>query len=306
MLAVRVSPYGATVDRIQITEQRHGRYVHRAAPRGNEPYTLIRAIRSDSQEVRSFATSRIWVHDLGDRSWWLNDFVWQVVAHSPRSVTLATTLAGGEHEDKPLLRIVKQYELAAGKPLLRMRVAIQNLSDHPLRISVAQDGPLGIPREQLQRDMRHVFAALRDETGQVTIAANVQRHALKGDKPKEMVGPQDAPRFVWTALVNRYFAVCTRPLRDGDEPGIPIQKVLALKAAPQLSKPDPSDLLARIVSAPLSIAPGATVEQHFESTPAPRIRPTCGRPTPPSSTRATWVTRWCAAPTRAAAAPSAG
>jgi len=262
-LEVELSSRGAALRRILLTAQRNERYVHRQAPRGNEPYELLHPIPAGDSPLYSFATRQVTVTREGQAAPWpLDELVWETVEQTAYRAAFATTLRAEEGEGA-LLRLVKTYELRPGTALITLRLAAENLSEAAYQLSFKQDGPLGIPREEQQYDMRRVLAAGRAADGTVKTIKALQRGDFK-DGERVLADAGMELKFLWTSLSNKYFGVFTRPLPTAGATADYVFRVVALKAAPGIVDENPGDLLARIETVAAALAPGQKLEYTFE------------------------------------------
>ena len=149
--------------------------------------------------------------------------------------------------------------LEPGSALTQLQLKVENLSDSLLDLSLQQDGPVGVTKENRQYDMRRLVRARRDEQQVETKAYG--RKDLQGEPTLSSFEQQ----FLWTALANKYFAVFTRPLpRSGAAAVDYVRQVVGRVAIDGAVDKDPGDYLARIVTAPQKLAPGESVEYAFE------------------------------------------
>lgn len=262
-LRIELSPRGAAVARIQLAAKKHGRYVHRQKLGVDEPYTVLNPIPGAGGPRQSFATSSLHVSIDGNKqSWPLDQLIWRVAEQGTdhaRFDTELTDAAGGS----PRIRLTKTYRLDPEKPLLEMRIAVENLSERPITdVFVRQGGPQGVVKEHIQYNMRKLLAATRNEDGGISLTKAVQRRSIKGDK-LTMLKDAEAARFVWTALSNKYFAVFTRPLASAGHGADFVLAVNAVKGAPDVTD-DPGDYLTEMDTVPQDVAPGSRLDYAFE------------------------------------------
>jgi YidC/Oxa1 family membrane protein insertase len=274
-LRVTLTPLGGAISSIQLTERdAGGRYVYRAAADSQEPAQVLRTVLDESGAVHaSFATHRVWVPELGrPEGWRLDELVWRVAESGPQHVVFSTTLAGAEGA-APLLRITKRFELLADKPLLHFTLEATNLSDRPLSVQFAQDGPIGIHREHAQYDMRYLMTAARHKD-QIELSTAEKREALlkaaRSGKPVTLFTIGTDKTFLWAALGNKFFGVFTRPLPPENGRPAVIQSVLGTVAAPGVDTNHADwltngDLLARLVTTRDTLAEsGGSARYAFE------------------------------------------
>lgn len=258
-LEVVVSPRGAAVERITLNERdpRTGRYRYRQTAKQPDPYQIVTPIDTPAGRLASFATHQIWVAELGERGFPLDQVVWNVVESSPRQATLETTLTGGEPA-RELLRVRKTFTHDGAQPLIGLRLEVFNLSGQPLTVIIAQDGPIGIPGDDPQRDYRRVLATKLSE-GAVyagTAKYREQLHKASGNGPVPLITTEPGERIAWVALGSKYFGVFTRPLATLPDGGNAIDSVAAFCGDP-LSAKSRGDLATRLLSSRIALAPDA-------------------------------------------------
>ncbi len=276
-IKVELRPRGAAVASIRLTARdKKGKLQYRTAPDEDEPYQLLGPVDDGVYEHLSFNTHRLWVKDGESRSWDLDDLVWTVAEESAQHAVFSTTLRAAD-DSGDLLRVTKSYRLWDGKPVFDLDVTIENVSGRELSVSLEQDGPIGIPAEHQQYDMRRVLAAQFVE-GQVKLAKAQQHGALQtAARNEEPIGllTSEGP-LLWTALTNKYFGVFARPMPiAGGELQNWVQNVVGTVAVPGAAE-NPGDLLARTVTASHDLPPGETVAYPFEIYAGPKDAESAG------------------------------
>jgi len=254
-LEIQLTSSGAAIETIRLTEKKpDGQYVHRRYARGNEPYLVIQPVPTPDGPHASYLTP--WVR-LGKTEWPLDGVVWQVAQRSAHAVTFATTLCSVA-DDRQHLRLTKTYTLAPGSAVATLRVTMENVSDEPLELALAQDGPVGVVRESQQYEMRKLVAGSWED-GRVDTRAYG-----RADLKKLPRFGSSQTGFLWTALANKYFAVFTRPLARQGLVADFVEGVVGSTVLPDGAEEDPGDYLARIITVARPVAPGETAEYTFE------------------------------------------
>ncbi|MCA9245159.1 MAG: YidC/Oxa1 family insertase periplasmic-domain containing protein, partial [Phycisphaerales bacterium] len=251
-LRLTLDSRGAALKTLEVTERdkKGEKYRFAKTTAGDAPYSVLQAI-SDKQ--RSYSTGELFIVE-GERAVRLDSIDWRVESRDDDSVVFATTIREG---DQDLLRVHKRYKLLADSPRFDIELGVENLSSAPLSVAFEQDGPVGIPREHLQYKMRRLMTAQRSGNS-VSIGRARQASSLKAaPQPLLVAGSGD---FFWTALVNKYFAVITRPLADeGDGAADWVHDVTG-----RLVSDDESGMLATMATRRREIAPGQTSTVRFE------------------------------------------
>ncbi|MFO0839090.1 MAG: membrane protein insertase YidC [Phycisphaerae bacterium] len=262
LLSVTFDPRGASIASVRLTDRvKSGKFAYRMTPRGKDAYELLSPVDGRDGPMNSFLTRSLWITEQGNASWRLDDVSWQVIEPTadagPRSAAFATTLKRDDGSE--VLRLAKSFRFSAGSRLIQMDLEIENRGGEPLTIAVEQLGPLGIPFEDVGRKTRHLIAGRMAD--QSLKADAVTRTDLQKHGTRKLFSPSATDRFLWLALTNKYFGAFVRPLPVNGAP-LALAGVESELAAPQLS--DSGDLLGRIVTAWVRIAPGEKHSYPFE------------------------------------------
>lgn len=210
-LRLTLSPMGASLADLELTERSGADYRRRQTARGNEPYTLLHALDGPDGPIHSFETARVWLPDRQQAPWSLRDLAWNVVERTSHSVTFETQLH--DADGAPLIVARKSYRFAPRSPLIEVSSTIENVSREPLRIGAEQTGPIGIRDESSTYDMRFVMAAWAN-AGSLSYKTHAHAALAKGEQ--RLLPAEQQSAFRWLALTNRFFAVCVRPMSPGD------------------------------------------------------------------------------------------
>ncbi len=265
-LRAELNPRGGSLVWLDLFSQdEDGQFVQRAGPKTNEPYRLLHAVEEGGHEYYSFDTHRLWVKEL-DRNWRLDDLTWAVVSAEPGHVVFATTLMD-TNTGVELLRVTKTWHLLPNEPIIELTLAVRNRSAGPLTVWIEQDAAIGIPPEHQQYDMRRLLTAQRQDRS-VKLNKGYQHSQLVSTTRKGEVQRLDNPElpgaFLWTVLANKYFGVYTHPRpREGQGDADYIARVDGMVAAPDAAE-NPGDLIARLTTRPIAVAPNADVSYPFE------------------------------------------
>ncbi len=267
-LHMRIDPVGAGIREIDLSARdAKGRFVHPQSADRDEPYTVVSAVavNGGAGAVSSFRTHQLWVRERDNRGWRLDDVPWQVITASADRVVLGSGLLLDNEDGSESERVTvrKTYALHDDQPFIDMTVELTNDSKQPLTVTLAQDGPVGVSREHIQFEMRRVIVA-HDGEGTVRYTAR-DRNTLVKNGVQTVLTPEEP--FAWTALTNKYFGVFTRPLPLAGDQGqaIAIQKVDGLAVGPATVAPEAAgDMVARMITQPVSLAPGESRSMKFE------------------------------------------
>lgn len=263
-LKLELNPRGATLTRLWLTARENGRYDHRVEPGSDEPYEILSPVDYGEAIHRSFATHSIWIKEHGELERELGNLIWRTESVTPNQATFTTTLRAPD-SGADLLRIVKSYALQPGQPLVELSLTIENLGAAPLHVKLAQDAASGVRREHVQYDMRRVMCGVR-ETGVVELSTAFDRGKLRKSSSageSTTIVPPSTGKFVWTALTNKFFGVFMRPLPISEDKKDFVVSVGGWVAVPQ-REDNPGDLVARLQTGELEVAPNQPLRVRFE------------------------------------------
>ena len=262
-LEIELTSRGAAIETILLVEKKKdGTYVHRFDDQKskkipNKPYILIKPVTDpdDGQTYFSYLTPKI---VLNQQEYPLDTLLWRQVEADGEHVVYVTELLDAT-DGTPQLRIEKNYRLETGTGRVLLTLSCENLTDQPQEVQIQQNGPVGIPLENLQWDMRRIIRALHGDKQVETHAYD--RRALAKD-PR--LGSSEE-RLLWVALVNKYYGVFTRPLPpSGAETAAFIQQAAGGLLLPAGAHPDPGDYVVRMLTLPRQLEPAASDEYTFE------------------------------------------
>jgi YidC/Oxa1 family membrane protein insertase len=197
------------------------------------PLVLLSPLGSN-KNIYSLANAALKVAPAGaeafdSRSFPLNKLNWKLVetdtsngARFEAVLTNADIVEDGLSPD--VLKIVKTYRVQAGSYDLACDVAVENLSDQPIKVLLQMQGPGGMNREGVRQDARKIKAAYKSsETGIAVEALDVaamKKKLQKNDMDAfEVKGKNAENALLWSALTNKYFAAIVRPIKVETQSG---------------------------------------------------------------------------------------
>ncbi len=120
-----------------------------------------------------------------------------------------------QNSNQPFIKIIKTYTIRKDSYLIDCDIKVENLSDSKEQIRFNLSGPSGIEKEDFRNDMRSTMAYYVDSEGQIqTVIANTQ--ALRKENSIKSLDKTDS-NFVWSAIINKYFAAILVPLPDPNQ-----------------------------------------------------------------------------------------
>ena len=255
-LRLDLTSRGAAIESIRLTEKKKNgeEFLFAEDAVTNAPYTVIRPVETATGWYSSFLTQKIW---LSDQAFELNNLTWKVAERDSHKAAF-TAMLRSDRDGSDRLRVTKTYTLTPKTGVAELRLKVENLGGEPFKLTVEQDGPVGVKREHVQYDMRKLVRALWD--GEQVDGKAFGRRDLKAEKP--LAAPTDT--LLWTALSNKYFAVFMRPLPTSAERVDYVQKVIGRLAIADSPDTDIADMLAHYQTISKELAPGAAAEYAFE------------------------------------------
>jgi YidC/Oxa1 family membrane protein insertase len=156
----------------------------------------------------------------------LDDAVWQVSRSEGEGAQSARfTLDLVDEEDRPLLRLVREYVLEpqsveSGRHDLTVTLSLENLTSAVLDVVLGQRGPLGIQQEYSRADSRYLYTATSPpETSEFPNLSGTAFSEIEADDKVLTEYKRDSgDRFWWHGAGNKYFTfVCVPRPRTGQE-----------------------------------------------------------------------------------------
>jgi YidC/Oxa1 family membrane protein insertase len=117
----------------------------------------------------------------------------------------------------PVIKLIKTYKVVPNSYLLDCELTIENLTSTEQKVRFNLMGPVGIGREDVSRDDKKVVAGFKDSHDQIF---GLRINATSFDSHKtfaeEIIGgyEQKNQKFLWSAIVNKYFAAIVVPLSE--------------------------------------------------------------------------------------------
>ncbi len=261
-MAVTVEPRGAAVSDVRLNG-------HYETVRKEEPYQIVRPVEPPGgRMVHSFSTEQIHLEPGGDFD--LGAAVWNIVEQNQERVVLSVDIVSGAGE--AVARLVKTYELPrlpanSLRNDLKVELQVDNLTAAPLTAIVTQRGPVGMRRVDARLDDRAVYVG-RESGGII----EVERHGIEeAGAGRALVTGDDPARPVWVAFSDKYFTVIMTPVgSNGALDSGAVREVKLVKLSSDSSFHD--DASFRMVSPPLTIAPGQAHVQRLENYLGPKSK----------------------------------
>ncbi len=183
-----------------------------------------------------------------------------------QSATFEVTIVDGQ--GAPVLKLRKTYRVTPNTYLLDCELSVENLSATAHEFYLNMTGPVGPGKEAFRQDMRKTFAAFRDGKGEIRITDRPATKLKKANTLQDReLGPAEAQsRFLWTALVNKYFAAIVVPessLVEGASSWLrnPVADYLP---APTPEEPDLSTLGLSLATQSINLEARARQDYRFQ------------------------------------------
>jgi len=190
-------------------------------------YSVLNPVGPQDRQTLSLATVKLTVEIEAqpDAAITLDGFdtkCWELQQQTPESATFAYYLYRGENWDEakhhPVLKLTKTYSLRQGDYTVYVSLKLANLSSVPLKVSLDQAGPTGLPEEAVRGEKRQVmYGQYVSEDQKVRVRFKTPKDLRALAPGKEIVlgstrGGQDSPPVLWVGASNKYFASMMYPL----------------------------------------------------------------------------------------------
>ena len=263
-MEVRLSPWGAGVKHIKLAH-------HSTKALEHIPYPIQQYDERLGYPMAALSVT------INGQSLTLSDRRWTVTEHDQNGAKLEIVIASSE-TNKPVLRIVRHYELTPGRYDLQLKQRLFNLTDQPLAIVFSQTAQGDVPLEGgYLGDKRSVIIGYHDleyDPGRriVNIGGHEYKHSnvLTKDRFAQLwptqTSVEDQHEMVFASLNNRYFSTAVHLPVDTSqvEAGGPIVRSSLQNLFPVITRrisgvdPKTAALAFAITSTPQKIAPGKT------------------------------------------------
>jgi len=221
-----------------------------------EPYVLLGASPKATNPSHLFATSVAiddpqTVIDLSAPDMWTQSDV------QPQHIVFETVAS---LEGQPALSIQKTFTLK-DRFDIHVEYQIENLTEDNITFGLTQQGPGGMPREDVRTDYRSLYIARRRK-GRIRVR---RVRAAQAENPRYehlLVNDPDQP-IAWWAVANRYFAAIVVPLDTGSTERIELQSIDDSPAQP---------FRCRWKTGPIKLAAGASTTLGYQAYLGPQDR----------------------------------
>ncbi|MFA5251244.1 MAG: YidC/Oxa1 family insertase periplasmic-domain containing protein, partial [Phycisphaerae bacterium] len=186
-----------------------------------KPLVILSPVKlSDDREVLSMANKEF-VFDKQqlqlplDRLHW-QSFDVQSLQDGSQTARFEATIKD-EDSGSPVIKLVKTYKVTPDSFLLDCELTIENLSPTEQKVRFNFMGPVGISQEDTGRDDKKVVAGFRDSKGGITSVRLDANKLHKAESPEDRRLTKAGADFLWTAVINKYFAAILVPVPDKDK-----------------------------------------------------------------------------------------
>ncbi len=212
---VELTSRGAAVKTAALSEFKDRNTEHPA------PLVLLAPL-TNGRTAYSLASANLWIapaeaQSFGTKAFPLDKLNWNLVETEAKDearfeAVLSNAVTGGG-----MVRVIKTYRVQPGSYDLICEVAVENLSDQPLKTRMLMQGPGGILLEEVRQDTRRVVAAYEiPKTGIETRALDfpsIRKKVKKNDTEDFTLAHRSSEAdFVWAAVTNKYFTAIVRPV----------------------------------------------------------------------------------------------
>jgi len=191
-------------------------------PKKPRPLEIISPVkRADGSEILSMAnTDFIFVEQKLEQA--LDRLHWESFDDKPapdgtKTVRFEATIK--DTNGVPVIKLKKVYKVAVGSYLLHCGITVENCTSSQLKVGFNLAGPVGIGREGVRGDMRKIVGGFRDSQDEITSTRLSIKKLQKAKSIDDRRLRKNNDRFLWAAVVNKYFAAILRPVPDVNAAG---------------------------------------------------------------------------------------
>jgi YidC/Oxa1 family membrane protein insertase len=178
-----------------------------------EPLTVMQSITSDTGIILPMAAGNfVFVNEglqlpLGRLNWQSSDIV--RLQDGSEQVSFEAMIK--DDMATPVVKVIKTYKIARGSYEMDCTVDVENLSKDAVTTRFDMFGPAGIESEDVRGDIRVMGAYIGQD--QLIETAKLDEAAIKkAGGTKTLEPPKKDAQMIWTAVINKYFALITRPV----------------------------------------------------------------------------------------------
>jgi len=291
---VKLTNHFATVDDKKLAAKYHTDYAAYEAARKANPhkykghYSVLNPVSHGAKRFRPLATEGLIVEfDGADATETLNldglgGKLWSLDHKTDDSITFSYWLFRGpsrrEATRNPILRITKTYQVRKKDYSIAVSLRLENLSARPIKVTLNQLGPTGLPREDLRRDMRqgaYAYFLHEDKRVQLRLKPNSELHndkKMKLGQPIYLGASCDRDAMLWVGHVNKFFGAMMylKPSKPGRLEASTHRADFYVKA---VDETDSSRTFLTGVQIPeLQLAPGQAQQLTFDLFVGPKKR----------------------------------
>ncbi len=199
------NPSGYEAARVAEPDKYKGHYSVLNPLGGGDKPLLPLATRGLSVEVPGQDDAAFRLDDLAGRTWELEEA-------TPDSARLSYVFYRGTDWDhacqNPVLKLTKTFHLVQGDFSVAVSLKVENLSKVPLRVSLDQLGPTGVPREDPRQDKRRVAYARQnpeDQKVRITLKPAKDLASLPLDQDIALGSSDESNPILWIGHLDKFF-----------------------------------------------------------------------------------------------------
>jgi YidC/Oxa1 family membrane protein insertase len=119
-----------------------------------------------------------------------------------------------EDTGEPAIKLIKTYKVIPNSELIDCQLTVENLTATEQKVQFNLAGPVGIGQEDVSRDDKKVVGGFRDLQGEVISVRLDSKKLIKAKSVEERRLASGGAKFLWAAIVNKYFAAIVVPVPD--------------------------------------------------------------------------------------------
>ncbi|HUW82117.1 MAG TPA: YidC/Oxa1 family insertase periplasmic-domain containing protein [Phycisphaerae bacterium] len=183
-----------------------------------EPYVLLGASPEPTGPSHLFATS-VAVEDPQTVIDLSAPGMWTQSDAEPQHIVFETVASLG---GQPTLSIRKTFALK-NRFDIHVEYRIENLTEQDITFGLTQQGPGGMPREDVRTDYRSLYIA-RQRKGRIRVR-RIRAGQAENPRYEHLLANDPEQPIVWWAVANRYFAAIIVPLDAGSTERIELEAI---------------------------------------------------------------------------------
>lgn len=115
---------------------------------------------------------------------------------------------------EPAVKLIKTYKILPDRFDFECELTVENLMPQEQRMRFDLTGPTGVKREDPRSEDRKIIGGFKDSKGQIVSMSLEPKQLQKAKSDEERRINKPGANFLWTSIVNKYFAAILVPVPD--------------------------------------------------------------------------------------------